>query len=49
METVGTHLVIDKTISAYGQDWRLQNKEHPIKALSDRKRDNVNVGRVKKA
>lgn len=49
VETVGTHLVIDKTISAYGQDWRLQNKEHPIKELSDRKRDNVDVGRVKRA
>ena len=30
-----------------GQDYRIQNKEHPIKALSDRKKDNLDVARVK--
>ena len=49
INTVGTHLVIDKAISSFGEDWRLQNKEHPVKALSNRKRDNVDVGRIKKA
>ena len=46
---VGTHAVIEKTIAQNGQDWRLQNKDHPVRVLSDRKRDNIDVGRVKKA
>ena len=45
--TVGTHLVIDKAISSFGNDWRLQDKDHPIRALSDRKKDNIEIARVK--
>ena len=45
--SVGTHLVIDKTIKSFGADWRLQDKDHPVRALSDRKKDNIEVGRVK--
>ena len=44
---VGTHVVIDKAISSFKQDYRIQNTEHPIKALSDRKKDNVDIARVK--
>ena len=44
---LGTHVVIDKAIKEFGAAWCLQNKEHPIKALADRKHDNVDVGRVK--
>ncbi|MDE7295984.1 MAG: hypothetical protein K2N84_01835 [Clostridia bacterium] len=47
VNNVGTHSVIVKAIKEFGTDWRLQNKEHPIKSLADRKRDNVDVGRVK--
>ena len=45
--TVGTHVVIDRAITSFRQDYRIQNKEHPVKALSDRKKDNVDVARVK--
>ena len=44
---VGTHAVIDKAIREFGKDYRIQNKEHPIRVLSDRTKDNVDVGRVK--
>ena len=45
----GTHTVIEKAIERLGQDYRIQDKEHPIRALADRKCDNLNVGRVKGA
>lgn len=45
--SVGTHLVIDKAISSFGNDWRLQDKDHPIRALADRKKDNIDIARVK--
>lgn len=45
--SVGTHLVIDKAIASFGNDWRLQDKDHPIRALSDRKKDNIDIARVK--
>ena len=45
--TVGTHTVIEKAITKLGQDYRVQNTDHPIKALSDRKKDNIDVARVK--
>lgn len=46
---VGTHLVIDKAIKELTRDYRIQDKEHPVKALSDRTKDNTDVGRVKGA
>ena len=49
VKTVGTHVVIDKAIGAFANDWRLQDKEHPVKALADRKKDNTDIGRVKRA
>lgn len=45
----GTHTVIEKAIERFGQDYRIQDKDHPIRALADRKCDNLNVGRVKGA
>lgn len=45
--SVGTHTVIEKAIAEFGQDYRIQNKEHPIRCLSDRKKDNIDIGRVK--
>lgn len=47
VNTVGTHLVIDKAITQFKKDYRLQNKEHPVRVLTDRTKDNVDVGRVK--
>ena len=47
IQTVGTHSVIERTIKELGSDWRKQDKDHPIKALADRKKDNTDVGRVK--
>ena len=45
--SVGTHTVIEKAIANLGQDYRIQSGDHPIKALADRKRDNLDVARVK--
>ncbi len=49
VKKVGTHVVIDKVISEFGTDYRLQDKEHPVRALANRKEDNVTLGRVKGA
>jgi len=49
IDTVGTHSVINKAISEFGKDYRLENKQHPISALSKRTKDNTEVGRVKDA
>ena len=45
----GTHTVIEKAIGRLGQDYRIQDREHPVRALSDRTCDNMDVGRVKGA
>lgn len=42
-----THLVIEKLIRERGEDYRLQDREHPIRELASKKSDNVDVGRVK--
>lgn len=47
VNVVGTHTVIEKAIREFGQDYRLQDKEHPVRALSDRTQDNTQTGRVK--
>lgn len=44
-QRVGTHSVIEQVIADYGQDYRIQDKAHPVQALGDRKRDNIDVGR----
>ncbi len=41
------HLVIKKLIDKKNEDYRFQTKEHPLKELQDRKKDNVNLGRTK--
>ncbi len=45
--THGTHVCVDKLIKERGTDYRIQNKEHPVKALQNRKEDNLDVGRIK--
>ena len=42
-----SHLIIEEHIEKFNTDYRLQDKEHPIKAMRERKVDNVNIGRVK--
>ena len=49
ISSAGTHTVIEKAIEHLGQDYRLQDKPHPVEALADRKHDNTETGRVKGA
>ena len=41
------HKVIDDHIARFGQDYRFEKEKNPVKALQDRKVDNINIGRVK--
>lgn len=45
--TVASHKVIDNYIAEFGEDYRFTIAEHPIKALRNRKEDNVDVARKK--
>ena len=38
---------IERAIREWGEDRRWQDKEHPVKALADRTKDNIDHGRVK--
>ena len=49
LEKVGTHSVINLAISEFGKDYRIENKAHPVEALSKRTKDNTKVGNVKDA
>ncbi len=42
------HVVITQHIDRFGQDYRLEDKENPVKELRDRKKDNFTLGRCKK-
>lgn len=42
---VPSHVVIRDIIDEQGQDYRYQEKEHPIPALRNREKDNTDVGR----
>ncbi len=42
-----SHKVTEAHIKIYGQDYRVQDKPHPIKSLASRKKDNTDIGRVK--
>ncbi len=46
-EKNASHLVIKKAIEKLGQDYRYQDKEHPVKELRDRKNDNTKIARTK--
>ena len=46
VEEVPSHAVIVKSIDKLGKDYRYQDKQHPIKELSNRKKDNTTVGRA---
>ena len=45
VQAVPSHAVIVKSIEKFGKDYRYQDKPHPIKELSNRKKDNTTVGR----
>ncbi len=41
---VASHVVINTAIKKFGQDYRFEEKPHPVKALQNRKEDNTTVG-----
>lgn len=43
-KTVASHLVVDKYIKQFGEDYRYYDKEHPIQSLQDRTKDNITAG-----
>ena len=45
---VPSHMVINKAIEKMGQDYRYQDKQNPIKELTNRKKDNYCIGRSNK-
>jgi rubrerythrin len=42
---VASHVVIEKAIDKFGEDYRYEDKAHTIKALQDRTCDNITAGR----
>ena len=49
VEAMPSHKVIKDHITKFGQDYRVQDKDHPVKALKDRKEDNTTLGRTQKS
>ena len=47
VEDVASHQVIEKIIAKEGSDFRFQKKPHPIKELTNRKKDNTTISRTK--
>ena len=45
-ENVASHVVICKHIAKYGKDYRYEDEKHPIEELQNRKKDNIEQGRV---
>lgn len=43
---VASHKVISNYINEFGQDYRFETKQHPVKELRDRTEDNTNLGRT---
>ena len=44
-EAAASHVVIAKAAAKLGQDYRYQDKQHPVKELQNRKKDNIELGR----
>jgi hypothetical protein len=44
---VASHLVIDKRIKKFGEDYRFETKQNPEKTLRNRKEDNTELARKK--
>ena len=47
VNSMPSHIVIEGHINNFKEDYRVQDKEHPVKALRERRQDNVNLGREK--
>ena len=45
VESVPSHAVIVSAISKLGKDYRYEDKPNPVKALQNRKKDNITIGR----
>ena len=45
---VASHKIIDRYIMEAGEDYRFQEREHPVRELRDRTHDNVDMGRVRR-
>jgi len=43
-EEVASHEVIDAHISEFGEDYRYEDKKHPIRSLQNRSEDNITAG-----
>jgi len=48
VKSVSSHTVIDHHQQMKGEDYRYEDKEHPVKALQDRTKDNVSIARTNK-
>ena len=46
VDKMPSHKVIDDHIKKFKEDYRVQDKEHPLKALKSRTKDNVELGRL---
>ncbi|MBR5012768.1 MAG: hypothetical protein IKY15_02385, partial [Clostridia bacterium] len=46
-ETVPSHMVIEKAIDTFGEDYRFQESAHPVQELKSRKCDNTTLARTK--
>ena len=44
---VPSHMVIEKAIATFGEDYRVQDSQHPVAALRSRKTDNTTIARKK--
>lgn len=47
VNSMPSHIVIEGHINNFKEDYRVQYKEHPVKALRERRQDNVSLGREK--
>ena len=45
-EKMPSHVVICDHIKVFGEDYRVQDKEHPIKELRGKTQDNIEIGRT---
>ena len=49
VNTLASHMVIEKSIKKSGRDYRFEEKAHPVRELKDEKKDNTDVARIKGA
>ena len=49
VNSLASHMVIEKSIGRTGRDYRFEEQAHPIRELKDEKRDNTDVARIKGA